>query len=383
MTHRCKTALLLFLWGPFISTLSVNAEGPGSASGISLLQTPSARAAALGEAFSAEAGDVTAYLYNPATLNTLQFSQASFLYQSGLADDRTSHLTLGLSRGDHDWGFSVGYYDGGEVEVFDGSYSRMVTAKRDLTTSIAVARPWGPFSLGVAGKYLYSELAETANASAVAFDGGAFYRLNDRFQFGASIQNLGSDLQYDQSKETLPVLLRPGMSCRVLKGASPLHVNFDVPYELKDQQWSMALGAEFRISHVALRAGYNSLSDLGGLSLGTGIRWKDSSFDYSVGLMDEFDSRHLVSFSQRFGKSSPDEFVKKELDPSLYMIRERDENSQQIRNLYVVCSGDTLEDIAYKVYGDRRLWTAIFFANSHTLKTPSVKDKVGMKLVIP
>jgi hypothetical protein len=47
---------------------------------LSLLEAPTARPAALGEALTAATDDVAAFSYNPAALATLQKGHAAFLY---------------------------------------------------------------------------------------------------------------------------------------------------------------------------------------------------------------------------------------------------------------------------------------------------------------
>ena len=59
----------------------------GCNAGLTLLEAPSARAAALGEAFSAASDDLSAFSYNPASLFTFENSRGSFLYQEGATED--------------------------------------------------------------------------------------------------------------------------------------------------------------------------------------------------------------------------------------------------------------------------------------------------------
>ena len=63
--------------------------------GLSLLEPTGARAASLGEAFSAMTNDITAFGYNPASLGSLETGQASFMYEKGLAEDSYGHFLIG------------------------------------------------------------------------------------------------------------------------------------------------------------------------------------------------------------------------------------------------------------------------------------------------
>ena len=67
---------------------------------------------------------------------------ASFQFQQGIADDSFSRLIIGNPFKKSALGISVGYYNGGNLELFDGDTTRSVTAKRDLLLSLGGASKW-------------------------------------------------------------------------------------------------------------------------------------------------------------------------------------------------------------------------------------------------
>src|SRR5260221_13710945 len=102
-----------------MSTSGLHANGNGTSTGLTLLESPGARPPALGEAFTSVSDDITALGYNPASLGTLTSGQASFLYNKGIAQDSSGHLAIGVPTHLGGLGLSVGYYNGGDFQLFD------------------------------------------------------------------------------------------------------------------------------------------------------------------------------------------------------------------------------------------------------------------------
>lgn len=148
-----------------------------SSGALSLLETPSARAASMGEAISALGNDVSAMAYNPAALSTLNKGQVSFSYQRGLNEDTFGQAMMGVPTARFSWGVSLGAYDGGTMTVFDGQKTGSVSAQRDLMLSVGLAEKINKFRVGISLKSLNSQLAESDSARyAVAIDSGFLYR---------------------------------------------------------------------------------------------------------------------------------------------------------------------------------------------------------------
>ena len=139
----------------------VQAKGVGTSGGLTLLEAYGARPAALGEAYTAATNDIAAMGYNPASLKSLETGHGSFMYQKGLAEDAYGHFMVGAPTRLGHLGLSIGYYNGGEIELFDGTQERTVNAQTDLTVAMGYAGSIGNLALGVTGKYLSSELIET------------------------------------------------------------------------------------------------------------------------------------------------------------------------------------------------------------------------------
>jgi hypothetical protein len=148
------------------------AGNAGDSAGLSLMRSVSPRASALGETMGTVEDDVAAMIFNPATLSTLGSTQASFLYDRGIADDGYGRFMIGGPRAGGGLGMSISYYDGGTLDAFDGVRQRSVTAQRDFSLSAAMARRVGRISLGGAIRYFSSNVADEVSGNAVALGAG-------------------------------------------------------------------------------------------------------------------------------------------------------------------------------------------------------------------
>lgn len=277
------------------------AAGNGLSVGQTLNQAPTGRAAALAEAYSAMTNDVAAMNYNPASLGTLQESQASFLYQKGLADDSYGNFIVGLPLAKGTLGFNLGYYDAGSFNYFDGTKQNVITAKRDITSSLGYAVGGNRWSFGFSGKYIQSQLLETSKASALAADFGTQWGFSRSLTFGAALQNIGTSMTYMNDAQSLPRVARAGLQYNVPVAGS--HVTFlaDAPYYMNEKNLRPAFGLETLVGPMALRAGYSTKGDLAGLSFGAGFNFGKMSLDYSYGLVKDLNATQRVSVAMKFG----------------------------------------------------------------------------------
>jgi len=290
----------LVLWG--LQGQLLQADDVAATAGTTFLEAPSARASGLGEALTALGNDAAAYWYNPASLSTLESSQATFLYQRGSFDDSYGSMLVGAPMGWGGAGLSASFYDGGEMPLIDGTVNRTVSAQRDWTVNLGLAGRWDRFSYGVSAKYLSSQLGEIARGDTFAGDVGAQFHLNRAWSFGAAAQNIGTGITYVEKEMDLPELVRMGLVFNIFPHTRRLSVLLDSLYMINEEDWRRAGGLEVDLNPVVLRVGYKSGNDLEGLTLGSGFCFKKMSIDYSFGFVEEFEARHRISFSLRFGE---------------------------------------------------------------------------------
>src|ERR1700730_6994694 len=98
----------------------VLASSVGGTSGSEVLSIPvGARAIGMGEAYTAQADDVSSLYWNPAGLAILNQSQASFMYNQNIQDVTYSHLAVATPLENGGLGASLSYLSFGTINGFD------------------------------------------------------------------------------------------------------------------------------------------------------------------------------------------------------------------------------------------------------------------------
>lgn len=416
--RKTLTLILTICLFPFL------AEAKGTSGALTLSQETGSRSAAL-RAFIAGIDEITALAYNPASLRTLSSGQASFLYEQGIADDGYANLVIGAPWRSNGWGIGVGYYNGGDLKFNDGLTQKTVNAQTDVAVTVGYAFKVKRASVGLAAKYLSSELAETASAKAYAGDIGILYPMHPRFRVGASVKNLGTKIKYLNIGDELPSTAGPGAAFVLIPGRYLTTLYVDLPYDLVANELRQAAGLEFMFGPIAVRGGFKSGSELEKWGLGAGFMLGRASLDYAFGLVDKLDSRHRVSLAMRFGGTPapigltrPEPKKAPRMRPTLEMPEGREQKDSGSENIgekesidmpnyhqmnqapapqepvqqrtsygrreevYEVRRGDSLGSIAQQVYGDSRLWKKIYTANKHLIDNPA-DIEVGQKIIIP
>jgi hypothetical protein len=162
------------------------------------------------------------------------------------------------------------------------------------------ARQWGPASLGVTGKYLSSELAESESATAMAADLGGQYKANSRLNIGLAIQNVGTKLKYQDVGDDLPRVARMGMAYKLHTRLVPAQLLLDIPYHMNQRNIVPSVGLETFLNGLIVRGGYRHKTDGGEFSMGTGFAFGQTTLDYAFGLVNSGVASHRVSFSMKF-----------------------------------------------------------------------------------
>ncbi|MFN0118816.1 MAG: PorV/PorQ family protein [Elusimicrobiota bacterium] len=361
--------LSIFLFSSFLL-----AKGSGTSAGLTFLRNSGARSGALGEAFVAMTDDITAIDFNPASLATLGFNQASLHHEQGLFDDSFNKAMLGIRhRPKRAFGISAGFYDSGKANLFDGvNPIRSVTAQQDFVSNLGYGFRYKTMDWGVSIKYLKSQLADTNSASAFSGNIGIQYQLSEKFRMGASGPIYQSHLRYTDVTEEVPRIYRIGMSFlgKLPLGTGNLPVQFlcDVPYDSTEGLASFNFGAEAQLGQLmALRMGFNTRSDIQQFSIGSGFHFRRMNLDYSFGLANNraFESIQKINFSFQFAGELKIEKVER--------------SSYQ---LYEVKDGETLESIALSRLGSAASWADIFALNKYMYSSP---DQIvpGKRILIP
>lgn len=289
-----------------------------------------ARATAMGETFTALADDASATYWNPAGMANLDQRELMAEHSShlqGISVERVAYANpLGHQvRGRPAWGVSAAYLSLEGIEGRSGNTAQpdRLFGASDFYSALSYAHPLNrsrdrAFSLGVTGKVIQQKI-DTRQATAYALDVGLLKQWG-RWQAGATLSNLGTQVRFIEESFPLPQTLRAGLSRRAAH--SPLTVALGLEHVKGNSAPSYRLGFEYTAgSLLALRAGYltrsgDSQRALKGTTLGTvtdselnrftglvggvGFRIFGYGLDYAFTPYGELGNTHQISLSAKF-----------------------------------------------------------------------------------
>lgn len=329
--------VLLVLGGALVP--SATAQKVGSTSMQFLKVLPSARAAAVGDAYSVWAAGAEAIFWNPAGLALTDNQELSLTYTDWLFDARQGGLAYALSLGRLGAvGVQVQYVDFGTFEETTNERPYIndpnqpgLTGRTFRPFSYLVGATYGRhltdrFALGLGVKYAFEALFDAATvqsqvrqgvfddvstrASAILFDFGIRYNTGFRsIQIGSAVQNFGPDVTYAVESYPVPLVFRVGIAADLVGSnglflggheASQVRAAFDL-FHPNDYDQQLHLGLEYEFLEVlSLRGGYKFNYDSDGLTLGGGLKHGlgglGLAIDYSFGAMGAYlDNVHRFS----------------------------------------------------------------------------------------
>jgi len=222
----------------------------------------SARATAMGSAFTGVADDATSVFWNPGGLVNVKGNAVSINHVSWAADTKLSTAIIAFNPRSIPGTFAISvrsfwmdpqlvrtaYNPEGTGETFDAgtttfglSYARFFTDK---------------FSAGLTMHYVHMGLAETA-VNTGSLDFGIMYRIGIKdLKLGMTIQHLGGKFTFDERESKLPVAFKVGASFNAFRN--------------ENQRLTCA-----RLNETFFaRAGYHINYDTDGLAFGFGAALK-------------------------------------------------------------------------------------------------------------
>jgi len=168
----------------------------------------------------------------------------------------------------------------------------------DFTAYLNLARRIGDkVQVGLTGRYFYTRIFDN-DATGLGIDGGVRVMPFKRLTVGASVVDFGKTMYYVREEFRLPARGRLGASYDFIPFEhGRLTVAADGSYFLNSKAAGAAAGLEFAWSEIlALRAGYDFLSEANHLNFGLGLRAGLFRFDYSFAAMNlDLGGAHRVS----------------------------------------------------------------------------------------
>ncbi|OGR44565.1 MAG: hypothetical protein A2X35_00445 [Elusimicrobia bacterium GWA2_61_42] len=260
----------------------------------------SARASALGSAYTALAAGSNAIYYNPGGLG-LAKREVSLMHSAWALDGSYDFAAAAFPVAGFTGAVSFTRLDHGGLDGRGpGRESSGGFSAADKAVGFGLARTAGGFSLGVGAKYLSSSIAGY-EASSMAFDVGAVQKLNNApVTLGLSVRNMGRGLKFIDKRESLPLTVSAGAAVAVL---SSISLAAEVSRLMYDRRTSFAVGTEYGLTgNLALRGGYAAGSDgaPGAMTGGVGFSAGSMKIDYSFSPFGEMDTTKKFSLSMSF-----------------------------------------------------------------------------------
>ena len=286
MKHKKVLILffLLFMWGLFV--FKVEASDKVGTSGLSFLKFGmGARAVGMGEAFTAQSGEVTSAWWNPAGLSGIKGIQVSFTHNQWFQDITIEHFASALNFGKNTLGFCFTMNEIPDIQKRDEVPTPEPIAlfvAHDMAFSFSFARSIKEgIGLGLSAKWLYEKI-DIHSASGWGFDLGGIYSPLEKLKFGLSVLNLGSKMKFEKKKFYLPTQYKVGVNYLVEK--KNLNSDFTFGLDLvkpRDDEVKIHLGGEYGLYRtLKIRLGYQSGYDEKDFSFGLGAKFKKYSIDY-------------------------------------------------------------------------------------------------------
>ena len=241
------------------------ASGAGTTAANFLKVAMSPRAMSMGGAYSAISDDSGAVFVNPAGLAQSETKEVALDFSTYLQDAKMGNLSYSGVTGGNRFGLGATFLTVGGIERRGNSDAVGVVPElgtfdaNDLAVTFSYAKKnFTPelmprLDAGISVKFIHSTLY-SKSAFAAAVDAGALYRATDKISLALVLQNLGTEMKFDEESDPLPLCLRTGM---LYKASDDLNISAEVSEYLQDEKFYPAVGAEywFRRS-FALRAGY-------------------------------------------------------------------------------------------------------------------------------
>ncbi len=295
--------MILTVWAICIAGPLSAADGPGSAGASYLLLPIGPRAISMGEARTALGGDPFDWTINPALLQSLESDGIGAFHGEWIMEMRYDHL--GGNWRVNEW-FSVGagfiYQYNEEIQGYDASgfetelldnynYQGMIglgfTPARSLTTGINL-------------KYFGETLSEWS-AGGFGVDIGARYEIAPiHAAIGVSVQNVGPDVQFIETKEPLPMVIRGGGAWTLELPRNDIAVTVALDaVKPRFEDLYMSAGCEVAILDLVFaRCGWCGQESRAGdgFAFGAGVKLGERvTFDYASALYGDLGTFHMIS----------------------------------------------------------------------------------------
>jgi len=278
---------------------AIGSADKGTSGGQFLKISPSARAAGMGDAYSAVCDDAYAVYFNPAGLGFMRDVQAVAMrdsYFQGMTHNFGALAAPLLAwtdskRARNEFGTAAvsvtsliidGIERRGLIETDDPADT---FGASDFAYTLGYGAPLSRrLAVGVAFKAL-NQTIDASHSTAFGLDAGTLYR-GGRLSLSGGVRNLGTKVRFGSAADPLPLVIYGGAAWRFSEDWL-FAADLSAP---RDRGLGLSAGIEHRRSFsedlgAALRCGYDTsktdAGGLGGVSAGAGVSFKRVQFDFA------------------------------------------------------------------------------------------------------
>jgi hypothetical protein len=283
MKNKSYTKLIIFVLYVCTSLFAENEFKRLGKSGFSFLKiSPSARAAGMGDAFTAVANDVTTIFFNPAGLTNINNFDFSFNHTNWIVNSSLISGVIGFPFGQRGaLGISVISFSTEEFEettIFEPEGTGRMIKAGDIAIALAYAlKLTDRLSFGLKGQYL-EEFIDDDKAKGFAFDFSTFYMSGFRdLTIAMVMKNFGPDAKFLTKKFKLPLYFNVNTAMSLLgKQGGPVQLLLSAESAFAtDYRDRYHVGSELWIADMlALRGGYKFFYDTEDWTIGAGLKLK-------------------------------------------------------------------------------------------------------------
>ncbi len=321
MTLRASKIILIALLLPTLAW----AGGGGTGNSDFTRIGAGARAAGMGEAYTAVADDSLSPFWNPAGLALVSRAELSFMHMAHVADINYETLSAVFpSSRVGGWGISGAFLWQPPFDSTTNSFG--ITPANaaqgtgwDMALAASYGRNFGNYrtsdfkisniSAGVTAR-LITRTLQDKQANALTLDLGGVMEVIEGLRFALVMQNLGTTATFVTGADAPVWLTKAGLSYRRgLGGSHQILAAYDVshPMDLGNanySRWRQHLGLELlAFGTLALRGGYELGLDTGGMTAGVGLHFGQLGIDYAFVPYSSLGNSHRMSLSYAFGEA--------------------------------------------------------------------------------
>ncbi len=252
-------------------------------SGFSFLKiSPTARAAGMGDAFTAIANDVTAIFFNPAGLTHIKNIDFSFNHTNWIVNSKLISGAVGFPLGKRSvLGISIVRFTSEKFEettIFEPEGTGRFIQAGDIAIGTAYAiRLTDRLSFGIKGQYI-EEYIDADKAKGIALDFSTFYLTGFKdLSIAMVMKNFGPDAKFLTKKFKLPLYFNINSAMSIIgEQGSPVQLLVSAESAFAtDYRDRYHVGSELWIADmIALRGGYKFFYDTEDWTIGMGLKLK-------------------------------------------------------------------------------------------------------------